>query len=137
MGRWDVLLPFLAPGRSVGSVAPRSHRDPTDAASRSLSRSSSSQGTAASPRAEQLPDVEDIYDLLTSESCLLRLVTFLYFSVPHCRIYECLPFDSIQLCFSKCEIRNETKTCTLVCHMSGKQLRIWWILRRNWRPKDP
>ncbi len=72
MGRWDVLLPFLAPGRSVGSVVPRSHRDPTDAASRSVSRSSSSQGTAASPRAVQLPDVEDIYDLLTSDSCLLN-----------------------------------------------------------------
>lgn len=100
MGRWDVLLPFLAPGRSVGSVAPRSHRDPTDAASRSVSRSSSSQGTAASPRAVQLPDVEDIYDLLTSESCLLRLVTFLFHTVGSMNAYH-----SIQSSFAFPNVR--------------------------------
>ena len=100
MGRWDVLLPFLAPGRSVGSVAPRSHRDPTDAASRSVSRSSSSQGTAESPRAVQLPDVEDIYDLLTSESCLLRLVTFLFHTVGPMKAYH-----SIQSSFAFPNVR--------------------------------
>ncbi|CAJ1344364.1 unnamed protein product [Effrenium voratum] len=62
MGRWDVVLPFLAPGR--GALPSRgSQRERVEGSPRSVSP----QSSASSAADDRLPNVEDIYDLLTSD----------------------------------------------------------------------
>ena len=67
MGRWDVVLPFVAPGR--GTPEPPRHRTPLGGGG---PEPSSDESDVDDPRPSEadgvcLPDVEEIYDWLTED----------------------------------------------------------------------
>eukprot|EP00811_Abedinium_folium_P033004 NODE_5_length_4757_cov_5.951836.p1 GENE.NODE_5_length_4757_cov_5.951836~~NODE_5_length_4757_cov_5.951836.p1 ORF type:complete len:1291 (+),score=199.12 NODE_5_length_4757_cov_5.951836:128-4000(+) len=73
MGRWDVTLPFLSPGRGTSSAVAASPRQLLAGAGRSGSRSPSfSSGSDDGANHSNLPNTEDIYDLPTSQLAALE-----------------------------------------------------------------